>query len=564
MKIDNKENQELSKDLSPKKKTSFQILLTTKFFFQYNYLDEPIDFGFYSIPRETSKLISLEEIRKSSSCPLNPSKIPPIPYAIVIQSDDEKFEKLRREARERTNASRSKRFLAKIKEFLSIIKEYFPYCGTGNIAAEFSSLASERNSIILPIGALRKASSEEFSILFKILCQDSSIACRVVRGKNPSNKNYAWNFVREDINSKWMFVNVVEGTVIAANTLQAKEYLVENGKGNGAPDEYLSDSLFFPSSSIKPLLESISPSPLSPTDSKSIIIIPDTNSNLDLNSNQKLTLNPNSNLNTNPSSNSNSEPSTPQNKILSTLGKPNLTQTTHSPISTLSSPTLLNQSLTPSISPSLKLKLIIRRPDDGSSYFSNPMSLSSRHSSSSDLDQNSFFSRGFDSVSSSNTSSPISFSDSPPSTREPLDNLSEQLSQIQTQIQSQLQNQLQNQKRGESGLIQKSLSNDKKTEKKKPKPKTDQHAPPRPLSCYHFFSKDVRQELKKQNPDMVYTEINQITVERWKNISESEKQKYNLLGQQDRELYRKRMIEYAKTDNYKVFFFFFPIYNLKF
>nr|AFJ24755.1 high mobility group-2 [Schmidtea mediterranea] len=73
-------------------------------------------------------------------------------------------------------------------------------------------------------------------------------------------------------------------------------------------------------------------------------------------------------------------------------------------------------------------------------------------------------------------------------------------------------------------------------------------------SAYIIYTQAVREEYKKKNPDgkVNFTEISKIASEKWKNISDKEKEKYNVLAQADKKRYTKEMEGYEpETDNRK-------------
>lgn len=209
----------------------------TRLYFLYNYLDEPIKSGFFAVPREFVQLPTLKELRLISTLQ-KPSFNSTMSHTFLVDFADEKVIALRKEAAERLAATRSKRFAAKVKELLVVLRERFPHSGPYAAQTEVANLTREKKSMVLSVGSLKKLSHEELAILFKLLCEDAHIECRVVRGKNPQNKDCAWGFVREDAHQKWNLVSVVSGTMVT-NSMEAQEYTREGGSDNGAPPDGL-------------------------------------------------------------------------------------------------------------------------------------------------------------------------------------------------------------------------------------------------------------------------------------------------------------------------------------
>lgn len=61
--------------------------------------------------------------------------------------------------------------------------------------------------------------------------------------------------------------------------------------------------------------------------------------------------------------------------------------------------------------------------------------------------------------------------------------------------------------------------------------------PKRPTSAYMYFSKDMSASVRAANPGKPITEVAKVVGEKWKNMSESEKHKYDLLAAKDKARY---------------------------
>jgi len=70
-------------------------------------------------------------------------------------------------------------------------------------------------------------------------------------------------------------------------------------------------------------------------------------------------------------------------------------------------------------------------------------------------------------------------------------------------------------------------------EKKKRK-KKDKNAPKRSLSAFMFYSQDVRDSVKQQNPEATFGDLGRLIGEKWKVLSEDEKRKYQQLAEKDK------------------------------
>ncbi|EIE21134.1 SSrecog-domain-containing protein [Coccomyxa subellipsoidea C-169] len=78
----------------------------------------------------------------------------------------------------------------------------------------------------------------------------------------------------------------------------------------------------------------------------------------------------------------------------------------------------------------------------------------------------------------------------------------------------------------------------KKDDKKK-KAKKDPNAPKKALSAFMFFSSAKRDEVKKENPDISFGEVGKALGDKWKNISATEKAKYDEMAKKDKVRYAK-------------------------
>ncbi|CAL5205895.1 unnamed protein product [Lathyrus oleraceus] len=80
--------------------------------------------------------------------------------------------------------------------------------------------------------------------------------------------------------------------------------------------------------------------------------------------------------------------------------------------------------------------------------------------------------------------------------------------------------------------------------KKKQKKKKDPNAPKRALSGFMFFSQMERENLKKTNPGISFTDVGRVLGEKWKNLSAEEKEPYEAKAQADKKRYKDEISGY--------------------
>ncbi|KAH7314772.1 hypothetical protein KP509_21G019400 [Ceratopteris richardii] len=79
---------------------------------------------------------------------------------------------------------------------------------------------------------------------------------------------------------------------------------------------------------------------------------------------------------------------------------------------------------------------------------------------------------------------------------------------------------------------------------KKKRRKKDPNAPKRAISSYMYFAQSEREVLKKTNPGLSFQEVGKVIGERWKKLSDAEKERYEESARQDKARYNKEMTEY--------------------
>jgi structure-specific recognition protein 1 len=90
----------------------------------------------------------------------------------------------------------------------------------------------------------------------------------------------------------------------------------------------------------------------------------------------------------------------------------------------------------------------------------------------------------------------------------------------------------------------KSKDADEEGPKKKQKKKKDPNAPKRALSGFMFFSQMERENLKKTNPGISFTDVGRVLGEKWKNLSAEEKEPYEAKAQADKKRYKDELSGY--------------------
>ncbi|PSS11330.1 High mobility group B protein [Actinidia chinensis var. chinensis] len=88
----------------------------------------------------------------------------------------------------------------------------------------------------------------------------------------------------------------------------------------------------------------------------------------------------------------------------------------------------------------------------------------------------------------------------------------------------------------------------KKTkEKKKKKKNADPNKPKKPASSFLLFSKEIRKNTMEEKPGINNSALNALISVKWKEMSEVEKQKWNVRAAEAMEAYKKQLEEYNKS-----------------
>jgi len=74
----------------------------------------------------------------------------------------------------------------------------------------------------------------------------------------------------------------------------------------------------------------------------------------------------------------------------------------------------------------------------------------------------------------------------------------------------------------------------------------DKNAPKRPETAYLLFSREVREEIKKKNPDATFGELAKKIAKKWRNTPDSEKKEYQATYEENKKKYEKALKAYNK------------------
>ncbi|GAY61909.1 hypothetical protein CUMW_213640 [Citrus unshiu] len=90
----------------------------------------------------------------------------------------------------------------------------------------------------------------------------------------------------------------------------------------------------------------------------------------------------------------------------------------------------------------------------------------------------------------------------------------------------------------------KSRDGDEDGKKKKQKKKKDPNAPKRAMSGFIFFSQMERENIKKSNPGIAFTDVGRVLGERWKKMSVEEREPYESKARADKKRYKDEISGY--------------------
>ncbi|CAH9118603.1 unnamed protein product [Cuscuta epithymum] len=82
------------------------------------------------------------------------------------------------------------------------------------------------------------------------------------------------------------------------------------------------------------------------------------------------------------------------------------------------------------------------------------------------------------------------------------------------------------------------------SKKKRPKKKKDPSAPKRAMTAFMFFSQSERENVKKSNPGIPFTEMGRVLGDKWNKLSAEEKEPYEAMSKADKLRYSEQMSGY--------------------
>lgn len=86
-----------------------------------------------------------------------------------------------------------------------------------------------------------------------------------------------------------------------------------------------------------------------------------------------------------------------------------------------------------------------------------------------------------------------------------------------------------------------------KKKKRRKKKKRDPNRPKKPMQAFFMYSRDNKDEMKKEYPDLKHTEIMKKLGEVWNGLSEKKKEPYYKEAQKLKKKYDKEMIKYNEN-----------------
>ena len=80
--------------------------------------------------------------------------------------------------------------------------------------------------------------------------------------------------------------------------------------------------------------------------------------------------------------------------------------------------------------------------------------------------------------------------------------------------------------------------------KLKGKKKKDPNAPKRAITAFMFYSTKMRPIIKKEQPDIKFTEMGKLIGEKWRELSSDDKKEFEDMANEDKERYNDEMKKY--------------------
>ncbi|KAJ9663153.1 Non-histone chromosomal protein 6 [Neophaeococcomyces mojaviensis] len=81
------------------------------------------------------------------------------------------------------------------------------------------------------------------------------------------------------------------------------------------------------------------------------------------------------------------------------------------------------------------------------------------------------------------------------------------------------------------------------------KKKKDPNAPKRGLSAYMFFANEMRDQVREENPGISFGQVGKVLGDRWKALSEKQRQPYEAKAATDKKRYEEEKAKYNAGDD---------------
>lgn len=98
-------------------------------------------------------------------------------------------------------------------------------------------------------------------------------------------------------------------------------------------------------------------------------------------------------------------------------------------------------------------------------------------------------------------------------------------------------------------INRKKAGDEDNTKKKKQKKKKDPNAPKRAISAFMFFSQTERENVKKSNPGIAFTDVGKVLGDRWNKMSAEEKAPYEAKARADKKRYNDEISGYKNPQS---------------
>ncbi|KAI9291388.1 HMG-box [Neoconidiobolus thromboides FSU 785] len=103
----------------------------------------------------------------------------------------------------------------------------------------------------------------------------------------------------------------------------------------------------------------------------------------------------------------------------------------------------------------------------------------------------------------------------------------------------------------EGSPVDSDISSDEEVVVEKRRPEKDPNAPKRPANAFFMFCQLERAKMREENQDATLSDLTKLLGARWKELDNSEKEKYYRMYDQDKIRYEKEMSSYAPGNGQK-------------